>query len=377
MEKLFYVFSIDYQLISHRKDIVLAAVNAGYNVTVIAKDTGYKEEIRAMGVHFIDFPINRVGTNLKEEWDSFLFLYKTYRKHKPDLVHHISIKIVFLGGLAARFARVRNVVNAINGLGILFADEMILSLLKKCFMRVLKFSNCRKNLITIFQNNDDKCFFIKERILTEKQAYIINGSGVNLEKFRYVEPQKKNKLIIVFTSRMLREKGILDMIQAANILRDEYVLEVEVEFRLYGLLETNPRAINKQQLNILCDGEYIKYMGFDPNIKNVLEESDIVVLPSYYREGIPKSLIDATAIGRPIITTDWIGCKETVINGYNGFLVPIQSPDTIAKKLSILINNADLRKEMGGNSRKIAEKYFSLDLVVKKHLEIYKHLLQK
>ena len=373
MKSLFFVFSIDYQVISHRQELIIATKKAGYQITVVAQNTGYMETIQNLGITFVDLPINRTGLSLREELKTFLFLYKLYKKYKPDIVYHVSIKVAFWGGLAAKLTVVNNVVNAINGLGVFFSNESHYSLLQKCFLRVFKFSCNRSNLITILQNNEDKQFFVDHKCLNEKQIRVIRGSGVNLNTFEFIKPLPKDKIIIVFTSRITEEKGVIDLIKAANILPDRY--KKKVIFKIYGLLETNPKAVNKELLDSLCDDVYIQYFGFEANVKKVLAESDIVVLPSYYREGIPKSLIDAAAIGRPIVTTEWVGCKETVVDGYNGFLIPIKSPEAICEKLMVLIDSEELRLEMGKNSRKIAEKYFSIEDVIQRHLSIYEELI--
>lgn len=373
MKKIFYVFSIDYQLISHRKAVVQAAIQKGYNVTVVAQDTGYRKEIESMGAKFIDLPINRVGTNILEELKTFFFLFKLYKNHKPDLVHHISIKVVLWGALAARLAKVKNVVNAVNGLGVFFSTGEVDSLVKKIFMQLIRFSNNRKKCITIFQNNEDKQFFLSNKALKESQIRIIRGSGVDLNEFKFSEPPLEFPLKIVFTSRMVKEKGVEDIINAAKLLKNKYF--DKIQFLLCGLIETNPNAVSESYLQSECDGDYIQYLGHCTNIKDILSKSSIVLLPSYYREGIPKSLIEATAIGRPIITTNSVGCRETVEDGKNGFIVPIKSPEEIANKIEVLVNNLKLISQMGKESRLLSEKEFSIDIVIDKHLQIYSELI--
>lgn len=367
--KIFYVFSIDYQLISHRRPIVEEAVKRGWDVSVIAKETEYRQQIEKMGVRYINLPINRVGTNPIEELKTCWFLYKLYKTEKPDLVHHVSTKVVLWGGLMAKLAKVPRVVNAVNGLGTFFQNGEVDSWSKRLILQIMKFSHLRKNFITIIQNDDDKAFFIKHGIIPSNQLRLIHGSGVDLAEYAFSEEKCLTPLNLSFTSRMLREKGVLDVIKAALLLKDKY--QDKLCFQLCGLIEEGPSAISKKELDELCDGKYIQYLGQRTDIKDLLADSAIVLLPSYYREGIPKSLIEATAIGRPIITTDSVGCRETVINGVNGFLIPVKSPDVLAKKIEVLINDAPLRKKMGIESRKIAEEKFSIDLVISKHFAIY------
>jgi glycosyltransferase involved in cell wall biosynthesis len=199
------------------------------------------------------------------------------------------------------------------------------------------------------------------------------GSGINLNQYSYREEPKSDKLRVLFTARMVEDKGVLVLIDAANILRDKY--QDKVEFLLCGGLETNPLAVSKEKLDELCDGNYIQWLGKRSDVKELLESSHVFAFPSYYKEGLPKSCIEAAAIGRPIITCDSVGCKDTVIDGETGFLVPIKDSKAVAEKLDILFANAELRKTMGIKSRKYAEEKFSIEDVIQVHLDIYRDCL--
>ncbi len=373
-KRIFYVFSIDYQLISHRQKLVEAVLKAGNDVTVVAQDTGYADAIRQMGCRFIELPINRVGTNIREELKTYRFLKKLYKEEQPDIIHHVSLKVVLWGGLAAKTAGAKCVVNAINGLGVFFSTGKADTLVKKVFLKIVAYAHRRKNVLTIFQNSSDKALFVDSGAIKEEQCRYIKGSGVDLDVFSFTPEPEDDVLNVIFTSRMVKEKGVTDIVDAALSIKNKY--EGKVRFLLCGLLETNPQAISKEYLDRVCDGKYIKYMGHCDNIREILLQSSIVLLPSYYREGVPKSLIEATAIGRPIITTDWVGCRETVDDGVNGFLIPIKCPEKLAEKLSVLLDNKDLRQRMGIASRKKAEQEFSVDMVIEKHFSIYQELLK-
>lgn len=370
--KIFYVFSIDYQLISHRRPVIQEALRKGWDVTVVTEDTGYRQQIEQMGVHFINLPINRVGTNPIEELNTCWFLYKLYKKEKPDIVHHVSTKVVLWGGLAAKLAKVQRVVNAINGLGTFFQNGKVDTMSKRIILQVMKFSHKREKVVTILQNTDDKAFFTGHHIIPEEKIRLISGSGIDLDDFCFTEESDEKPMKLLFTSRMLREKGVFDVIKAAQLLKQDY--KNKICFQLCGLIEEGPSAIKKEELDELCDGTYIQYLGQRTDVKELLMRSAIVLLPSYYREGIPKSLIEATAIGRPIITTDSVGCRETVTDGVNGYLTPVKSPSVLAEKIKKLVNDSQLRKEMGRESRKIAEKRFSVKTVINNHFAIYDSL---
>lgn len=373
-KKLFMVVNVDWFFLSHRKEIALAAQKAGWEVAIVTADTGRLKEIEALGLRTVDLPMSRSGMNILQELRTLHFLWKLYKKERPDVVHHVGMKTILWGTLAARFARVRGVVNAISGLGGFFAEENK-GLLARLMPKVLRFAHHRKNLLCIFQNDDDKGLYIKHGIISAGQARFIKGSGVNLNDFRYTPEPEEGKLKVVLTARMIVEKGIFVLTEAAEKLRPKY--GEAVEFQLIGGLDDHPGAITEEQLQEVCDGQYIRWLGYRTDVKALLMQCHIVAFPSYYMEGLPKSLIEADAVGRPVITCNSVGCKEAVIDGYNGFLIPTRDVDALAEKLDRLLSNKMLRRQMGRNSREYAEKYFSIDSVVEKHLAIYKELINR
>ncbi len=374
MKTLFIVVNIDVFFLSHRKDIAIQAQKAGYDVTVVTKDSGRLSEIEALGLKVIDLPMNKSGQNIVEEMQTFSFLYNLYREHKPDVVHHVGLKVILWGSLAAKFARVNGVVNAVSGLGVFFNDDNK-SLTAKLMPEVLKFAHSRGNLAVIFQNNEDKSLFLKHKIITESQVFMIKGSGVDLNQFAYTPEPESQKVRILFTARMVVDKGIFVLTDAAEKLRERYA--DKAEFILCGGLEDNPNAASESDLKAVCDGEYIKWIGYSSNVLGELKQCHIVAFPSYYKEGLPKSLIEANAVGRPIITTDSIGCRDTVDDGVNGFIIPIKDSDALAEKLAILIDSKDLRLQMGLAARAFAERDFSIENVVARHIDIYRQLINK
>ena len=372
MNKLFIVVNVDCFFLSHRLPVALAAQKAGWDVTIVTADTGKLKDIEAKGLKVINLPMSRSGKNILEELGTLNFLRKLYKREKPDVVHHVGMKTILWGTLAAKFAKVNGVVNAVSGLGGFFAEDNK-SMLAKVMPKVLKFSHNRKNLLVIFQNNEDRTMYVKKGIISDSQARFIKGSGVNLQDFCYTPEPKEGKVKIILTARMIVEKGIFLLTEAAEKLRKEY--EDKAEFWLVGGIDDHPGAITKEQLDMACDGKYIKWLGYRTDVKVLLQQSHIVAFPSYYMEGLPKSLIEATAIGRPIITTKSIGCKDTVDDGVNGFLIAPKEVEPLVEKLRLLIDDAALRQRMGKASREKAERDFSLDVVVEKHLKIYQELV--
>ena len=374
IKKLFMVVNVDWFFLSHRKDIALAAQNKGWDVTIVTADTGKLKDIQALGLKTINLPMSRSGMNIKEEMETLYFLYKLYKQEKPDVVHHVGMKAILWGTLAAKFAKVNGVVNAISGLGGFFAEDNK-GLLARIMPKVLKFSHNKKNLLCIFQNNEDKGLYVKNGIIKEEQARFIKGSGVHLDEFCYTPEPTEGKIRVILTARMIVEKGVFILTEAAEKLRPKY--EDKAEFLLVGGIDDHPGAITKEQLDKVCDGMYIQWLGYRTDVKELLQSSHIVAFPSYYMEGLPKSLIEADAIGRPVITCNSVGCKEAVIDGYNGYLIPTKDVDSLVEKLDILLSDAALRQEMGRNSRKYAEENFSIDVVIERHLKIYNELVSK
>ena len=366
--KLLMVVNEDRFFLSHRKDIALAAQEKGWEVSIVCKDTGRKKEVEALGLKMIELPINPTGTNILQEIKTFHFLFNLYRKDRQVVVHHVGLKNILWGGLAAKLTKVKSVVNAVSGLGVVFSEDSS-SLISKGILLILRFSHHRKGVHVIFQNHEDEKLFLQNHIIKSEQIVFIKGSGVDLNEYRYTPEQGDDIIKVLFTARMVKEKGVIVLVNAAEQLRKEY--EGRVEFWLCGGLSNNPKAIKQAELERMCDGHYIKWFGYRDDVRQLLAHSHIMAFPSYYREGVPKSLIEACAIGRPIVTTNSIGCRDTVEDGINGFLIPIKDSKTLAQRLKKLIDDKELRDAMGKASRQKAEREFSIENVIKKHLEVY------
>lgn len=367
-KKLFIVVNVDWFFLSHRKDVALAAKEAGWDVTIVTADTGKLKDIEALGLKTMNLPMSRSGMNIVQELKTLNWLRKLYKHKKPDVVHHVGMKTILWGTLAAKFSCIHGVVNAISGLGGFFAEDNK-GLLARVMPMVLRFSHNRKNLLCIFQNNEDKELYVKNGIIKPKQARYIKGSGVNLKEFSYVPEPEEGKIKVILTARMIVEKGVFILTEAAKRLREKY--GKTVQFQLIGGLDDHPGAITKEQLDAVCDGEYITWLGYRTDVRDLLRQCHIVAFPSYYMEGLPKSLIEATAVGRPIITCNSVGCKETVVDGVNGYLIPIKNVDSLVEKLDLLLGNKGLRVRMGKAGRAYAEEWFDIETVVNKHLDIY------
>ena len=366
------VVNEDRFFLSHRSPLALAAKEAGYDIAVAAKDTGRRHEIESSGLRFIDLPINPTGMNPAEEIRTLRFLCRLYRKEKPDIVHHVGLKNILWGGVAARLLGVPGVVNAVSGLGGLFNGGGRLSAVTRGILGVMRFSNRRKGVKVIFQNSDDLDIFLRQKVVSEKQVEFTKGSGIDLEDFRPVAEPPSGPVNVIFTARMVREKGVCDLVEAAELLKPAYASRLR--FLLCGRITPNKSGITEEYMREHCDGRYICWLGERDDVKTLLENSHIMAFPSYYREGVPKSLIEASAIGRPIVTCDSTGCRDVVEDGVNGILVAPRNARRLAEAIASLADDAAMRLRMGQASRARAEKEFDIKSVVNTHLRIYKEL---
>lgn len=373
-KKLFIVVNQDFFFLSHRLPIGMAAKDAGYDVTIVSEDTGVSDKIREAGLNTINLPINKAGTNIKDEIKTFFFLYKLFRREKPGIVHLVGLKTMLWGSLACRLAGVKAMVSAVCGLGVLFDEEHAHSFMTRSILKVLRVTHKKKRLAVIFQNNDDKAIFLNAKIMKEEQCAFTNGSGINLQNYDYTPEPTDGLIKIIFTARMVEDKGTLILIDAAKKLEVEY--KGKVQFLLCGGLDTNPNGITKEMLESRCDGEYIQWLGHRKDVLELLMQSHIMAFPSWYREGLPKSVIEAEAIGRPVVTTDSVGCRDTVVDGKNGYMIPIKDSDALAMALKKLIDNPELRQTMGKNAREFAVKRFDIKDVVKVHMDVYDNILK-
>lgn len=367
MKRLIIVVNVDFFFLSHRKNLAVTAQKKGFDVTVITHDTGRISEISDLGLKVINLPLNRSGMNLRDEFKTFFFLFKQYRRINPDIVHHVGLKPVLWGSLAAKFAGIKGEVNALSGMGTLFIGENK-SRITEGILKFLRFTFNRKNVATIFQNKEDLSMFKDEGVLKKSQNNIIEGSGVDLDVYKFTDEPISDRVRILFAGRMLKTKGVIELFRAAEILRDK--CNDMAEFVFAGSVDDNPDALSQKEIEEKCDGKYIVWIGNRSDMIEQYKKCHVMCLPSY-REGLPKAVIEAMAIGRPIVTTNAIGCKDTVDEGKNGYKVPVGDSKQLADSLYKLISDKELRIRMGKKSREFAENKYDLQMVINKHLEIY------
>lgn len=368
------VVNEDAFFLSHRKEIGMEALRHGWKVTVVARDTGESGKIKSLGINFINLPINPTGRNLLQELRLMRFLCGVYRRNPDAIVHHVGLKLMLWGGVAATIAPVRGIINAVSGLGTLFAGEKPSKLTKFMFPVLRVCYGKKKNIHFIFQNKDDETVFRNHKLLGNSPVTLIKGSGADLDHFSFENLPEGEPVRIVYTGRMLREKGILEMAEAAEMMRLEY--EGKVQFILCGGLSGNPSALTEDEMTKLADGKYVVWEKRRDDVKGLLKESSVFCFPSH-REGFPKSVIEASAVGRPIVTCDTPGCRDTVEEGINGFKVKVKSASDLKARLVQLVEDPELRKKMGRESRRMAEENYDVGKVVSLHLDIYEELYSR
>lgn len=370
--KILFVTNVDWFFISHRLVIAEEAKKNGFEVIVAAEDTGRSHEIIEKGIQFINLSFSRSGTNPIKELSTLIKFLRLYTKVKPDIIHHITLKPVIYGSIIAKLLNFRNTINAVSGLGYNFTESRV-NIISKIMLRLMKYG-FNKDLNFIFQNKDDFNELSNLKVLSPRNTiHFIKGSGVNLQEFYPTVFTDFDRIKIVLPSRMLKDKGVMEFHDAAIILKKKY--SDKIQFILAGMSdEDNKAGLSATLLEQWEDGMYFKWVGHQSDIFEVYKNSHIVVLPSY-REGMPKTLIEACAMGRAIITTDAIGCRECVDEGINGFKVPIKDANSLANAIERLVNNPKRIIEMGIASRAKAEKEFDVNSVVKTHIEIYSQCL--
>ena len=372
---LFLVNDLSF-FISHRLQIAESVVESGYSVFVGYGELGSCEIsfLKNRNIEAIYIPIDRAGMNPFKEIGSLFLILKLFLKIKPDIVHLVTIKPYLYGGIIARIAGVKGVVSSVSGLGTLFIEEKFnIRLLRTLLYPIYKYAFNHPNQIVIFQNKDDLNEFINKKILKSSKTIIINGSGVDLQNFSNFE-EPLGTPIVCFAARLIKDKGVFEYISAARLIKKR---GIEARFLLAGDLDTkNPTGINFRELQEIKNEALIDFLGYQNEIPVLYAKSNIICLPSY-REGLPKSLIEAAAASRAVVTTDVPGCRDAIIPNKTGILVPVKDVDKLAEAIIWLIKNPSKRVKMGKAGRKLAEEKFQIKKVIENHLSIYSDLLEK
>jgi glycosyltransferase involved in cell wall biosynthesis len=371
-KKLLFVVNVDWFFMSHRLPIAMAAQQAGYEVHIAANITDKLSILLSHGLKVHPLVLVRGGVGFFNAAHTILDLLCIYKRVRPDVVHLVTIKPVLLGGLVARWLRVRALVTAVSGLGYVFMASGFRALLQRALVgRVYALALGHFNQVVIFQNPDDRNTLMSVTGLPVSKVVMIRGSGVDLAQF-VAAPMPTGVPVVVFPARLLADKGVFEFVAAARLLRDKGVV---ARFVLAGLVDAaNPTSVTQAQLDAWTAEGVIENWGYRNDMPQVLSSASVVVLPSY-REGLPKALLEAAACGRTVVTTDVPGCRDAIEPGVTGLLVPVREVAPLAQAIEQLLMNPVLREAMGQAGRRLAEREFDVNAVVDMHLAIYQKLL--
>lgn len=367
------LFISDYNFyLSHFQDRFKAISLSGFRVIVL---TNVDNEFSINNIKFLPIKVNRSSLNIFTELKTIVDIISIYKRIKPSVFHHVALKPIVYGGIALFFLGLKynfKIINSPVGMGYVYSTRSLKNFfLKFLLLFFLKITLNPRSSIVIVENSDDINFFINKKLIKSHSSILIEGAGVDIHK--YVPKASRNNIpVVTLVSRMLKDKGVIEFIEAAKIINKEHIV---AHFCLVGDIDIfNPSSLSINFLNDIIQSPGIFWLGYRSDINFIYECSDIACLPSY-REGLPKSLIEACACGLPIVTTDAIGCRSVVINGVNGLLVPVKSSFHLAVALTKMINDVHLRDRMGMASRDFAISRFSNEIIIKKTLEVYSQMM--
>lgn len=373
--KILFLVTEDWYFRLHWIDLARAARDAGFEVLLAMRVQEHGEEISRQGFKLFPISLLRRSVNPIRECLAVVELARLYRAQKPDLVYHVAIKPILYGSLAARLVGVPSVINVFAGLGYAYTSEELRARLLRLCLKFGLNAACRSaGSIAVFQNEEDRAQLVRDHVVRESQTRVIRGTGVDTDRFRPTSDEDESgEPIVLLACRMLWDKGVGEFMEAARLVRRQ---KPGVRFVLAGRCdEDNPASIQPEQLQQWQKERVIEWWGHRSDMPVVLGSAAVVVLPSY-REGLPVSLLEAAACGKPIIATDVPGCREVVRHRINGLLIPPRNAMALADAIVLLLENPELRHETGRRGREIVVKEFSSMIVIRQTLALYHELLQ-
>lgn len=366
--KVLFSSNLSWSIYNFRAKLLKELLNDDIEIFVVAKPDNYSSKLEELGFTFVPLNINNSSVNPLSDLKSIFSYLRIYRKIKPDLILHNAIKPNIYGTIAAGLLSIPT-INNVSGLGTLFIQKSFATLVARFLYKVSqKFAT-----IVFFQNSSDKFLFESKGLVNKKKSRLIPGSGVDTNIFVPSSVSNKKTFDFLLIARLLKDKGILEYYQAAKELKSKY--QDQLTFNILGpYYNSNPTAISESQINAWQNDGVINYLGFSDDVQPFIANANCVVLPSY-REGLSKVLIEASSMAKPIITTDVPGCKDVVIDQYNGFLCKVKDPNDLYEKMEkmFLLSNQE-REVMGANARTRAVEYFDEKIVINKYKEEIKKI---
>lgn len=363
MKNIAITANTSWYIYNFRKNTIIELINKGINVHVISPFDDYTDKLRALGCQVYDIKIDGRGVNPVTDAFTCFHFFRLFLKLKPQTVLNFTPKNNIYSSIAAAPLNIP-VINNIAGLGHAFISDGILN---KIVRTLYKISQWKAEYI-FFQNEEDMSVFRKHNIGAAAIKKRIPGSGADLKRFSFIPVQKTKTLKFLLSARMLKEKGVYLFADAARHFKQKY--GNKVDFSLLGFCDDqHPSGVNMDEIKTWVDEGIINYLGVTDKVENILKDVHCVVLPSYYREGVPKSLLEAGAMGKPIITTDNVGCRETVVNGFNGYLCEPGSLTSLVEAIEKIIESTEHELvQLGKNSRKHIASHFDETIVIDKYL---------
>jgi glycosyltransferase involved in cell wall biosynthesis len=372
MTKLHFVVNEDWAFISHFYERAVAAQSAGYKVGISAHLGEKRAVLEDAGFTLYPHHISRSGTNPLREIRNLLAMVKVFRKSQPDIIHLIALKPIVIGAIAARIYGKAQIVCAPIGMGYLFSSNdpkarLLQPIIRLMLRRILNL----KNTHVIIENDEDCESLISGKFVRRSNIQVIKGAGVDLDSYKAIPENLETQVVTMF-ARVLRDKGVLDFIEAAKIVRHKFPYAI---FQLVGDCDPgNPTSFSESEVRSWESAGSIKWLGYRTDVPELLAASNIVCLASY-REGLPKTLIEACAAQRAIVATDVTGCREVVSHGSNGLLVPVRDPQKLAEAISELLIDPIQRTAFAKSGRLRAETEFASSIVIEQTLAVYKKVL--
>lgn len=369
-QRIMIVSNTAWSLVNFRAGLIRALVNAGYEVVAVAPSDEYCVRLPDLGCRYVSLPMDNKGTHPGRDLLLLWQFYLLIRKERPNIYLGFTIKPNIYGSLAARLLRIP-VINNITGLGSAFTEESWLSRLVKGLYRLA----LSRSIRIFFQNNDDRQLFLKMGLVCEEVTDRLPGSGVDLAYFTHTpkitSTSAKENFRFLLIARMLWDKGVREYVEAARLLLQS---NPHAEFCLVGFVDVqNPAAVSSEQMDEWVAEGVVNYLGVSDDVRDEILAADCVVLPSYYPEGVPRSLLESAAMARPIITTDSVGCREVVDDGSNGFLCEPRDAEDLAAKMEQMMNlSAKERFQMGKNGRAKMEQEFDELIVIERYFKVIK-----
>ncbi len=359
MARIVILDSFDRELINFRGALIKTLLDEGHQLFACAPDLSVevKTILTNMGAECHEVTLSRTGMNPAHDMRTVIQLMLLFKKLKPDIFFGCTIKPVIYGSIAARLANIPKILSIIEGLGYAFSGMGIKSRLIGFIASQLYRSGLRFNHHVLFLNTDNLNIFIDKKLVTQQQASILNGIGLDIDHFSLAPYPEKISFLMI--ARLLKDKGIYEYLEAAHKLKKRYK---NIHFRLVGDFDDNPTAITQQELQPYIDSGSIEYLGYHQDVRPAIIDSSIYVLPSYH-EGRPRTVMEALAMGRAVITTDAPGCKESIINDVNGYIVPVRNITALTQAMEKFIQQPELISIMGLAGREFAENEYDANKI--------------